>query len=365
MTDLKIQTISLDDYFEQIEERLDRIAAELLRLESGETTDSATAFREIGALKCFVTEVGLQDISHLCFLMEHFLEEKTILGDRERLDILLDACDFISVHRAALDCDSTLPEISESILRTLRGRSQEAYSDASGQIADSPLPDDPVSKRVRFLIVDDNLPNRELLRDILEPHGDCEIAVDGEDAINAFRTALKDGVPFDAVCLDIMMPGIDGHVTLEAIRCIEHGYKIYGSSGAKVIMTTAAKEDRHHVRAFKTGCQAYVHKPIDETRLIEELHRLRVLGAPSSVGATAFLDDVTEIKVMADAQHSQLAEVVRESLRNIDVLLEDVSHLRPDQLVNLVYRGGPMSAKVSTIDPKTEDGRHPVVFDWV
>ena len=91
---------------------------------------------------------------------------------------------------------------------------------------------------MRYLIVDDNEVNRELLLDILAEHSDCDIAEDGERAIESFRRALQGGQSHDAVCLDIMMPGINGHVTLEMIRCIERQHALYGSSGVKVIMTT-------------------------------------------------------------------------------------------------------------------------------
>jgi len=64
---------------------------------------------------------------------------------------------------------------------------------------------------VRFLIVDDDPICRELLRSIFSHYGDCDAAFDGSEAVDAVRLAIEDAHPYDLICLDIMMPGVDGH----------------------------------------------------------------------------------------------------------------------------------------------------------
>ncbi|MFZ5832139.1 MAG: response regulator [Planctomycetota bacterium] len=127
---------------------------------------------------------------------------------------------------------------------------------------------------MRFLIVDDDDACRALLREMLSPYGDCDLAVDGSEGVDAFRMAIDDKRPYDLVCLDIMMPGLDGHQVLTAIRQLEQRRRITGSDGVKIIMTTALKNPKHCIRAFEEGCEAFVTKPISEDRLLAELFRL-------------------------------------------------------------------------------------------
>lgn len=130
----------------------------------------------------------------------------------------------------------------------------------------------------RFLVVDDERVARELLREILSRFGHCDLVYDGAEAIAAVRLALEEGRPYDLVCLDIMMPDVDGHDALESIRSLERRHGIYGSDGAKVVMTTALRDSKHCIRAFSEGCEAFITKPIDEHLLIDQLAELGVIA---------------------------------------------------------------------------------------
>lgn len=143
--------------------------------------------------------------------------------------------------------------------------------------ADETPVDGPPSRR--YLIVDDDGVCRELLKDILSSHAQCDMAYDGLEAIDAVRLALEDGVPYDLVCLDIMMPGASGHEALTAIRKIEAERGVYGSDGVKVIMTTALRDAKHCVQSFREGCESYVTKPIDEEELLGRMRELDLLPA--------------------------------------------------------------------------------------
>ena len=131
----------------------------------------------------------------------------------------------------------------------------------------------------RFLIVDDDRLCRELLRDILQPYGRCDVAYDGAEATEVVRLALEDGDPYKMICLDIMMPGISGHDALQAIRRVELGHGFSGSDGAKVIMITALRDSKHCIQSFREGCECFLTKPIQEAELLEKMREIDVLPA--------------------------------------------------------------------------------------
>jgi len=127
---------------------------------------------------------------------------------------------------------------------------------------------------MRFLIVEDDFAARRLLQRYLSNDGNCDIAVDGNEAVQAFRLALDEKEPYDLICLDIMMPNMSGHEALKAIRQIESEHGINGLEGVKVIMTTALGNSKNVMGAFKEGCEAYIVKPIKKDKLFEEMEKL-------------------------------------------------------------------------------------------
>jgi two-component system, chemotaxis family, chemotaxis protein CheY len=133
----------------------------------------------------------------------------------------------------------------------------------------------------RFLIVDDDLVSQETLREILSAYGPCDVAADGNEALDAVREALDAGEPYDLVCLDILMPNTGGHDALRAIRRLEADRGITGSDGMKVIMTTALRDSRHCLQAFREGCESYMAKPINPTELVQQMYALGILNRDS------------------------------------------------------------------------------------
>lgn len=129
---------------------------------------------------------------------------------------------------------------------------------------------------MKALVVEDDFASRKLLQKILSPYGEVDIAVNGLEAIDAFSRALGESSPYDLVCMDIMMPEMDGQAALKRIRAIEREQRIPPLQEAKVIMTTALDDPKNVVEAYyKGGATSYVPKPIDKQML---LHLLKNLG---------------------------------------------------------------------------------------
>lgn len=134
---------------------------------------------------------------------------------------------------------------------------------------------------MRFLVVDDDFQVRSSLQRLLHPWGITEVATDGEEAVEAFRLALKRGEPYDLVVLDILMPNIDGQEALREMREIEKEMQIPEDKAVKVIIVSgldAAKEVRD---AFFLGnATSFIVKPIRNQVLFDEM---TALGLPLPV----------------------------------------------------------------------------------
>jgi two-component system chemotaxis response regulator CheY len=131
---------------------------------------------------------------------------------------------------------------------------------------------------MKYLIVEDDFAARRLLKRYLSDYGDCDVAVDGLEAVEAFRQAMDEKEPYDLICLDIMMPNMDGREALRAIRQIEHEHGIDGLDGVKVIMTTALGDSENVIGSFREGCEAYIVKPVEKDKLLEEMENLGLIG---------------------------------------------------------------------------------------
>jgi two-component system chemotaxis response regulator CheY len=131
---------------------------------------------------------------------------------------------------------------------------------------------------MRTLIVEDDPTSRLLLHTILRGYGECTLAADGREAVAALVQAEKVGKPFQLVCLDIMMPDIDGKEVLDALRGLERASGRQPETWSKVVMTTARDDVDAVSVSFYNLCDRYLVKPIDKARLLTCLRELKLLA---------------------------------------------------------------------------------------
>ncbi len=127
---------------------------------------------------------------------------------------------------------------------------------------------------MKILIVEDDFTSRVILQEFLKTYGTPHVAVNGKEAVEAARKAGEAGEPYDLICLDIMMPEMDGQHALKAIRADEEARGVLSSNGAKIVMTTALDDFRNVTDAYGALCDGYLVKPIAKDRLLEELKKL-------------------------------------------------------------------------------------------
>ena len=130
---------------------------------------------------------------------------------------------------------------------------------------------------MRSLVVEDEFVSRCALQRFLSRFGECDVAVDGDEAIAAVTDAIAGSAAYDLVCLDIGLPKLDGQGVLERIRAIELKRGVQLGQGCRVIMTTVATASDQVMGAFRGGADAYLNKPISLESLTRELEALRLI----------------------------------------------------------------------------------------
>lgn len=71
---------------------------------------------------------------------------------------------------------------------------------------------------MKVLIAEDDLTSRKFLSKFLSKYGECDLALDGPETINAFLMALKDKKPYHLICLDITDKPTDTKKLIEALE---------------------------------------------------------------------------------------------------------------------------------------------------
>ena len=130
---------------------------------------------------------------------------------------------------------------------------------------------------MKTLIVDDDFVSRKILLKYLSEYGQCDVAVNGKEAVDAFQLAINEWEAYDLICLDIMMPEMNGQEALKAIRNIEKDKGKYDIDGCKIIMTTCLDDSDNIKVAFREQCEGYLVKPIDRQKLIQKLQEFNLI----------------------------------------------------------------------------------------
>ena len=129
---------------------------------------------------------------------------------------------------------------------------------------------------MKILIAEDDLGSRKFMQQLLKAYGDCDVTVDGIETVDAFLLAWDEKEPYDLICLDIMMPKLDGLRALKIMRDLEKDKNIPEEQRVKIIMTTALNEQQTVYDAFDLGCEAFAAKPINKEKLREVLEKLGI-----------------------------------------------------------------------------------------
>lgn len=131
---------------------------------------------------------------------------------------------------------------------------------------------------MKVLIVEDDFISRKLLQDVLGHYGECDVAVDGVEAVEAFKMSRDKNKPYDLVCMDIMLPRMDGQQALKEIRKLEKEKGVGAKDEVKVLMITALGDPKNVMESlYRGGANSYIVKPVDTKKLVEEVRKFGLL----------------------------------------------------------------------------------------
>jgi len=131
---------------------------------------------------------------------------------------------------------------------------------------------------MKTLVVEDDATSRLLLVQFLSEYGSVDAVDNGESALELIERSLKEHLLFDLICLDIMLPGMDGQKILGLIRNAEEraGYQV--GRGSKILMTTSLRDKDNILTAFRSLCDGYLRKPFAKAALQEQLRTLTLIS---------------------------------------------------------------------------------------
>jgi len=181
------------------------------------------------------------------------------------------------------------------------------------------------SRTYRVLLADDNAVNRRFGHDVLQKAGHHVVTVnDGAEAVEAAKTG-----EFDAIFMDVQMPGMDGYTATRQIRKLQQ----VSGTHCPVIAMTAHTMQGDRERCLKAGMDAYVAKPVKPREL---------LNALNDIIDTATTDDAAACAPVSSSDNSEKSAAqnpsddhaqrcgLQEALHNLGgdaVLLRDLAQL--------------------------------------
>ncbi len=129
---------------------------------------------------------------------------------------------------------------------------------------------------MRILVAEDDFIARKVLCKFLQQYGDVHISENGKEALNLFRDGLQNKPFYDLVCLDIMMPKLNGHETLKAMREAEN-LVTPNEPPCKIIMTTALDDSENILKSFNNKCNGYITKPYSFDKLQQKFDQFMTI----------------------------------------------------------------------------------------
>ena len=261
----------VQDYLADCRENLDAMETELLAIMSQSRINDERLNRILRAAHAVSGPAdffGLVQIRELAYQTETsaaVIRSRNFAPTPDQIGVLLRATDKLQelIRNPEPSNQSDISEVTTALVRMRAEEHPDLSADSTLSHTDS--------HSLRMLLVEDDFTCRFLLQTFLARYGECHVAVNGREAVDVFQVSIERKQPYDLICMDIMMPEMDGCEAVRQIRSLEEAQGILSTFGAKIFMTTTVQQVKEVFLCFKELCDAYLMKPIDLGQLQSQM----------------------------------------------------------------------------------------------
>lgn len=307
----------VEEFVEESRELLSTVGEDIMNLEAGHDDEVVNrVYRAFHSIKGNASMLGFKSLSVFAHKTEDMLSlvrNRQLTIDKPTADVLLKAVDTITqvledIRDGSPDDRDTGAVVSriEAVIGGVRSQGGKPGTQAaSAPVQTAPVKAAPVqaaaaqpatplveplhkvevpvevpSRRINILIVEDDFTSRQILNGFLSRYGDCHMAKDGVEAIEAFTYSYtaEGAARYDLICMDVKMPKLDGTQAARKIREIERQMLPPHEAECAIVMTSAVDDPATIIKAcYECGANHYFVKPLDFTQMKRQLAKLGLI----------------------------------------------------------------------------------------
>jgi DNA-binding response OmpR family regulator len=179
---------------------------------------------------------------------------------------------------------------------------------------------------MRVLIVEDERKMAEVLKKGLEEQGhSVTLAHTGTEGL-----ALAQTLGFEAMVLDIMLPGLDGFEVARRLRKVENG--------TPILILTARDGEADIVRGLNLGADDYLTKPFSFVEFVARLHAVSRRGSASRSSKLRAADLILDPMTHEVYRGEERVALTRKEYLLLELLLRNAGRvLRRETIINSVW----------------------------
>ena len=288
----------LEEFIVEANELLGIAEEDILEMEDSHNQELINRiFRAFHTVKGNAAMIGMDDPASLAHEAEDILTKVRsglLTPDKNMVDVLLKVIDALkqlledakAEVKSTVDIDGLLNELLaiEKKADGTQPLTTSAQSETVGQAQSGVRIDfdesssDQVETQhgLKILAAEDDGTSRKIIGLMLENYGNVLTVENGEKAVHAVKECFKNDKdnPYDLICMDIMMPELNGMEAVKQIREVERENGVQLVNESIIIMTTALDDPKTVIRSlYKSGATSYLVKPVQKEDLERELKK--------------------------------------------------------------------------------------------